>query len=108
MKIKGQEYLLPVVGVGSWPRPTWFKGRVFGTRTEPDFPSFAVREMFEDATRLCIDDQERIGVTVPYGPPIAAFLTKVSQITVVDELKWVRPIFGPALEVVRKYTTKPV
>jgi methionine synthase II (cobalamin-independent) len=138
VKIKGKDYLLPVSGVGSWPRPTWLKGRVFGTVTEPDYTSFAVREQFEDATRLCVDDQERLGFdvitdgqqyyeagtpydyevgfhhlptriagTVPYGPPIAAFLTKVNQITVVDDLKWVRPIFGPAMEVVSRYTTKP-
>lgn len=138
MNIKGEEILLPVSGVGSWPRPSWFKGRVFGTSTEPDYPSYAVREMFDDATRLAVDDQERLGFdiisdgqqymeggtpydyevgfhhlptriggTVPYGPPIAAFLTKVNQITVVDELKWIRPIWGPVMEVVAKYTNKP-
>ena len=138
MKIKGEEILLPVSGVGSWPRPSWFKGKVFGTSTEPDYPSYAVREMFDDATRLAVDDQERLGFdiisdgqqymecgtpydyevgfhhlptriggTLPYGPPIAAFLTKVNQITVVDELQWIRPIWGPVMEVVSKYTTKP-
>ena len=138
MKIKGKDYLLPVCGVGSWPRPRWFSGKVFGTVTQTDYPSFEVREQFENATRLCIDDQERLGFdvitdgqqyydagtpydyevgfhhlptriagTVPYGPPIPVFLSKVSQITVVDELKWVRPIYGPAMEVVSRYTNKP-
>lgn len=138
MKIRGEELLLPVSGVGSWPRPSWLKGKVFGTATEPDYPSYAVREMFDDATRLAIDDQERLGFdiisdgqqymeggtpydyevgfhhlptrvggTVPYGPPIAAFLTKVNQITVVDKLEWIRPIWGPVMEVVAKYTDKP-
>ena len=64
MKIKGEEILLPVSGVGSWPRPSWFKGKVFGTSTEPDYPSYAVREMFDDATRLAVDDQERLGFDI--------------------------------------------
>lgn len=139
MKINGKDYLLPTAGIGSWPRPTWMSGKVFGTVTEPDFRSFAVREMFEDCTRLCIDDQERIGFdiisdgqqyyeaatpydyevlfhhiptriggTAPYGPafPIPGW-DKFNQITVVGELEWVRPIFGPIMEVVSKYTTKP-
>lgn len=139
MKIRGKEHLLPVAGIGSWPRPTWMKGRVFGTATEPDFASFAVREQFEDAMRLCIDDQERLGFdiitdgqmyyesatpfdyevlfhfiptrsggTVPYGPPFPIpGWDKFSQITVVGELQWVRPIFGPIMEVMSRYTDKP-
>jgi 5-methyltetrahydropteroyltriglutamate--homocysteine methyltransferase len=64
MKIKGEEILLPVTNIGSWPRPTWMKGRVFGTATEADFPSFEVREKFEDCVRLTIQDQERLGFDV--------------------------------------------
>jgi len=139
MKIRGEELLLPVTNIGSWPRPTWMKGGVFGTALEPDFPSFEVREKFEDCMRLCIDDQERLGFdvitdgnqyhesatpfdyevtfhhipsriggTVPYGPPVPIpGWDKFSLITVVDELKWIRPIFGPVMEIMAKYTTKP-
>jgi 5-methyltetrahydropteroyltriglutamate--homocysteine methyltransferase len=105
---------------------------VFGTVTETDYPSYVVREQFEDVTRLCIDDQERLGFdvisdgqqyyesatpydyevmfqhlptrisgTVPYGPS----WDKCN--TVVDKLEWVRPIFGPIMEVVSRYTKKP-
>jgi 5-methyltetrahydropteroyltriglutamate--homocysteine methyltransferase len=139
MQIRGKEYLLPVANIGSWPRPTWMQGRVFGTTNEPDYPSFTVREKFEDATRLAIDDQERLGFdvisdgqqyyefatpfdyevlfhhiptriagTVPYGPPFPIpGWDKFNLITVVDELQWVRPIFGPIMEVVSRYTKKP-
>jgi 5-methyltetrahydropteroyltriglutamate--homocysteine methyltransferase len=139
MKIRGKDYLLPVAGVGSWPRPKWLTGRVFGTATEPDYPSFEVREQFEDAMRFCIDDQERLGFdvisdgqqyyesdtpydyevlfhhiptrcggTVPYGPPFPIpGWDKFNLITVVDELKWTRPIFGPVMEVMGRYTKKP-
>jgi methionine synthase II (cobalamin-independent) len=135
VRIRDKDYFLPICGVGSWPRPRWFNGKVFGTRTDPDYPSFEVREKFEDATRICVDDQLRLGFsvisdgqqyyeagtpfdyevgfhhlptriagTVPYGPNIPVFVTKMSTVTVVDELKWVRPIFGPVMEVVSRYT----
>lgn len=139
MKIKGRDYLLPVTNIGSWPRPRWLTGRIFGGVGEPDFPSFEVREKFEDAMRLCIDDQLRLGFdvitdgnqyhesatpfdyevtfhhiprrvagTVPFGPPVPIpGWDKYNLITVVDELKWVRPIFGPVMEIMAKYTDKP-
>jgi len=139
MKIRGEEILLPVTNIGSWPRPTWMKGGVFGTALEADFPSFEVREKFEDCMRLCIQDQERLGFdvitdgnqyhesatpfdyevtfhhipsriggTVPYGPPVPLpGWDKFNLITVTDELKWIRPIFGPVMEIMTKYTTKP-
>jgi methionine synthase II (cobalamin-independent) len=138
VRIRDKDYFLPICGVGSWPRPRWFNGKVFGTVKDLDYPSFTVREQFEDATRLCVDDQERLGFsvisdgqqyqeagtpfdyevafqhlptriagTVPYGPNIPVFVTKMGTITVVDELKWVRPIYGPVMEVVGRYTDKP-
>lgn len=139
MQICGKDYLLPVANVGSWPRPTWLRGNVFGTATEPDYPSFQVREQFEDAMRLCIDDQlrlgfdvisdgsqyyesatpadyekaftflpSRIGGTVPYGPPAPLpGLEQFPTIKVVDEVKWIRPIYGPVMEIMAKYTDKP-
>jgi methionine synthase II (cobalamin-independent) len=50
----------------------------------------------------------RIGGTVPYGPaaPIPGW-EKFNLITVVGELQWIRPIFGPVMEIVTKYTNKP-
>jgi 5-methyltetrahydropteroyltriglutamate--homocysteine methyltransferase len=139
VKIKGKDYLLPVTNIGSWPRPKWLTGRVFGTALERDFPSFEVREKFEDAMRLCIQDQERLGFdvitdgnqyhesatpfdyevtfhhiptraagTVPFGPPVPIpGWDKFNLITVVDELKWIRPIFGPVMEIMTRYTDKP-
>jgi methionine synthase II (cobalamin-independent) len=139
MQIRGEDILLPVTNIGSWPRPTWMKGRVFGTVLESDFPSCEVQEKFEDCIRLCVQDQERLGFdvitdgnqyqesvtpfgyeatfhhipsriagTVPYGPrvPMPGW-EKVNMITVVDELNWVRPIFGPVMETVTRYTDKP-
>jgi 5-methyltetrahydropteroyltriglutamate--homocysteine methyltransferase len=137
--IKETNKLLPVAGVGSWPRPTWMKGRVFGTASQLDYPSFEVREKFEDCVRLTVQDQERLGLdvivdgcqyhegmtpfdyevtlhhiptriggTLPYGPPVPLpGWDKYSLITVVDELQWVRPIFGPVMETVSKWTTGP-
>lgn len=139
MRIAGKDYLLPVTNIGSWPRPTWMTGRVFGTLYEPDFANFGIREKFEDAIRLCVDDQHRLGFdvitdgnqfhesatpydyevmfhhiplriagTVPYGPavPLEGW-DKFSLITVVDELRWVRSIYGPVMEAVGRYTDKP-
>jgi methionine synthase II (cobalamin-independent) len=135
VRIRDKDYFLPICGVGSWPRPRWISGKVFGTLNEPDFRDYDIREKFEDATRICIDDQVRLGYsiisdgqqyyeagtpfdyevgfhhfpnrvagTVPYGPNIPVFVTKMSTITVVDQLKWVRPIYGPVMEVVKRYS----
>jgi 5-methyltetrahydropteroyltriglutamate--homocysteine methyltransferase len=139
MKIRGEDILLPVTNIGSWPRPTWMKGRIFGAVLESDFPSCEVQEKFEDCIRLCVQDQERLGFdvitdgnqyhesatpfdyevtfshipsriagTAPYGPPVPIpGWDRCNLITVVDELKWVRPIFGPVMETVTRYTNKP-
>lgn len=139
MRIANKDYLLPVTNIGSWPRPTWMRGKVFGTVSEADFPSFEVREKYEDAMRLCIDDQERLGFdvitdgnqyyesntpydyevgfhqlvdriggTVPYGPPTPLpGWDKFNTTTVVDELTWERPIFGPIFDVMKRFTDKP-
>lgn len=139
MKIKGVEKLLPVASVGSWPRPTWMQGKVFGPVDLPDFPNFQTREKLEDCIRLTIAEQEMLGMdvisdgtqyhegmtpfdyevtfhhiptriagTVPYGPfvPLPGW-EKYNRITVVDELRWVRPIFGPVMEMVSEYTKLP-
>jgi len=139
MRIKGEDKLLPVASVGSWPRPTWMEGKVFGTVSDPDYPNFKTRERFEDCVRLCIQEQEMLGMdvisdgtqyheggtpfdyevtfhhiptriagTVPHGSfvPLPGW-EKYNLITVVDELEWVRPIFGPVMETVSKFTKGP-
>jgi len=51
----------------------------------------------------------RIEGTVAYGPSVPfPGWEKFHTITVKSELKWVRPIFAPVMEVVRRYTEKPI
>ena len=37
---------------------------MFGTVNEPDYRDYDIREKFEDATRLAIDDQVRLGCSI--------------------------------------------
>jgi 5-methyltetrahydropteroyltriglutamate--homocysteine methyltransferase len=62
MKIKGQDILLPATMVGSFPRPNWLRGKVFGEYGVPDYIDYAAKEAYEDAVRLCVDDQVRAGL----------------------------------------------
>jgi methionine synthase II (cobalamin-independent) len=64
MRICGQEVLLPTTMVGSYPRPNWMSGKVFGEFDEPDYINYRAKEDFEDAVRLCVGDQVRAGVDV--------------------------------------------
>jgi 5-methyltetrahydropteroyltriglutamate--homocysteine methyltransferase len=53
----------PVMGVGSWPRPSWLlralQERLSGRLSETDFEAAA-----DDAVKLCVASQERAGVDV--------------------------------------------
>jgi 5-methyltetrahydropteroyltriglutamate--homocysteine methyltransferase len=55
--------LLPVMGIGSWPRPPWLRHAlaetIQGRLSDSDFQSTA-----DDAVRLVIDSQHRAGVQV--------------------------------------------
>lgn len=64
MRVRDREILLPTTMVGSYPRPTWMEGKVFGEFDEPDYISYRAKEAFEDAVRLCVDDQVRAGIDV--------------------------------------------
>lgn len=64
MRVRDKEVLLPTTMVGSYPRPTWLTGKVFGEYNEPDFIDYGAKERFYDATQLCVDDQVRAGIDV--------------------------------------------
>ncbi|KWW99070.1 5-methyltetrahydropteroyltriglutamate--homocystein e methyltransferase [Carbonactinospora thermoautotrophica] len=64
MRIKGEDVLLPTTMVGSYPRPNWLRGKVFGEFDEPDYIDYGTKEAYEDAVRLCVDDQIRAGFDV--------------------------------------------
>lgn len=133
MRVGDQDVLFPTTMVGSYPRPHWLTGKVFGEYDEPDFINYLVKEDFEDAVRLCVDDQVRAGVDVVcdgqqyyesetsheygqvfhfwghhlkgfkrWGDPIAIELYKKFHApAVVDDIEWVRPVYGPAADVTR-------
>ncbi|WP_300007073.1 hypothetical protein [Pseudonocardia sp.] len=64
MQVRDQDILLPTTMVGSYPRPNWLTGKVFGEYDEPDFIDYRTKESFTDAVRLCVDDQRRAGIDV--------------------------------------------
>ncbi len=64
MRVRDQEILLPTTMVGSYPRPPWLTGKVFGEYDEPDYIDYGIKERFWDAVRLCMDDQVRAGLDV--------------------------------------------
>lgn len=64
MRVRDREILLPTTMVGSYPRPHWLTGKVFGELGEPDYIDYRTKENFEDAVRLCVDDQARAGIDV--------------------------------------------
>jgi 5-methyltetrahydropteroyltriglutamate--homocysteine methyltransferase len=62
VKLNNNEILLPTTMVGSYPRPNWLRGKVFGEYNEPDYLDYGIKEAYEDAVRLCVDDQVRAGI----------------------------------------------
>lgn len=64
MRVRDTDILLPTTMVGSYPRPTWLTGKVFGEYDEPDYIDYGTKERFWDAVRLCVDDQVRAGLDV--------------------------------------------
>ncbi|MCY4367890.1 MAG: cobalamin-independent methionine synthase II family protein [bacterium] len=64
MKVGTQDILFPTMMVGSYPRPDWLRGKVFGEFGEPDYIDYNSKERFFDATQLCVDDQVRAGLDV--------------------------------------------
>lgn len=64
MRVGDQDMLLPTTMVGSYPRPNWMEGKIFGEFDEPDYVDYRAKEAFVDAVRLCVDDQIRAGIDV--------------------------------------------
>ncbi|MGE3287247.1 MAG: hypothetical protein AB7J32_14245 [Pseudonocardia sp.] len=64
MRVRDQDILLPTTMVGSYPRPRWLRGKVFGEYGEPDFIDYGTKEDYVDAVRLCVDDQRAAGLDV--------------------------------------------
>lgn len=64
MKLNGKDMLLPTTMVGSYPRPHWLQGRVFGEFDEPEFIDYLTKEYYEDAVKLCIKEQEDAGLDI--------------------------------------------
>jgi methionine synthase II (cobalamin-independent) len=64
MKVRGEEILLPTTMVGSYPRPHWLTGKVFGEFDEPDFIDYLTKEYYEDAVMLCVKEQEDAGLDI--------------------------------------------
>jgi 5-methyltetrahydropteroyltriglutamate--homocysteine methyltransferase len=64
MQIRGEEVLLPTSAVSAFPRPHWLQGRVLGTLNEPVYRSHNLRVAFEDATKLCAQEQEDAGLDI--------------------------------------------
>jgi 5-methyltetrahydropteroyltriglutamate--homocysteine methyltransferase len=64
VKIRGEDVPLPTSMIGGYPRPHWLQGRVFGSLQEPLYRSSAIRVAYEDAVRLCAQDQERAGFDI--------------------------------------------
>jgi 5-methyltetrahydropteroyltriglutamate--homocysteine methyltransferase len=64
VRIRDNNVLLPTTMVGSYPRPNWLRGKVFGEFGEPDYLDYGIKEAYEDAVRLCVDDQLRAGIDI--------------------------------------------
>ncbi|MDT4922893.1 MAG: 5-methyltetrahydropteroyltriglutamate--homocysteine methyltransferase [Pseudonocardiales bacterium] len=64
MRVQDNDILLPTTMVGSYPRPTWLTGKVFGEYDEPDYIDYGTKERYWDAVQLCVDDQVRAGIDV--------------------------------------------
>lgn len=64
MRVVDGDILMPTMMVGSYPRPGWLQGKVFGELDEPDYIDYASKERYWDAVQLCVDDQVRAGIDV--------------------------------------------
>jgi hypothetical protein len=64
--MKDQRERPPLAGVGCrlLAPSDLARGQVFGTVNEPDYRSFLDREMFEDSTRIVVEDQDTLGYDV--------------------------------------------
>lgn len=105
---------------------------------DPDYVDMHQRTLYEDAVRLCVKDQDLAGIDIvadgnqyfqgetrydkiqwllvnlrlqgfrAYGPPGPPGMEAYFRPIVHEPIKWVRPIFGPALEATQRSTGKPI
>lgn len=62
MKIRDKDVSIAATMPGGYPRPHWLQGRVFGSAKTPLYTGMAQRVSYEDAVRLCCEDQQRAGL----------------------------------------------
>jgi 5-methyltetrahydropteroyltriglutamate--homocysteine methyltransferase len=105
---------------------------------DPDYVDMHQRTLYEDAVRLCVKDQDLAGLDIvadgnqyfqgetrydkiqwllvnlrlegfrSYGPPGPPGMEAYFRPIVHQPIRWVRPIFGPALEAMKRSTDKPI
>ncbi len=56
--------VLPTAVTGSWPRPPWFQGGLWGRTVSDALVDLSYREPFSDAISTVISDQERAGLDI--------------------------------------------
>jgi 5-methyltetrahydropteroyltriglutamate--homocysteine methyltransferase len=59
-----KDILLPTTVTGSWPRPSWYTGNLFGRPFSTAMADVAYREQFIDATSAVLSDQEYAGLDI--------------------------------------------
>jgi len=65
MKVSNKDVLLPTTLVGSYPRPAFMTGPVFGAGVkDKEFPSYRMREFYRDAVTLAVKDMTDAGLDV--------------------------------------------
>jgi 5-methyltetrahydropteroyltriglutamate--homocysteine methyltransferase len=66
MKLQGEDVLLPTTLVGSYPRPLFMEGKVFGEEGvhAPEFPSYRMRELYRHSVALAIKDMTDAGLDI--------------------------------------------
>jgi 5-methyltetrahydropteroyltriglutamate--homocysteine methyltransferase len=56
--------MLPTTVTGSWPRPAWFDGGLWGKSLSAGLADVKYREQFADAVSAVVTDQERAGLDI--------------------------------------------
>ena len=59
-----KDLLLPTTVTGSWPRPVWFTGNLYGKAFSTAMADVAFREQFIDAVSTIISDQDTAGLDI--------------------------------------------
>ena len=59
-----KDLMLPATVTGSWPRPRWYNGGLWGRPLDTALLDVHFREQFLDAHTTVIADQERAGLDI--------------------------------------------